>query len=151
MLDGPLSSGKPHKTEDGMNSDPVFPPGIHRFFTSRVNTSFTLNGYMKISHFTDSCESMLSSISMDVGSSEPMVDGIQRLSSNVISKQPSTMDAQYMQQQSQVFVFSTELANKSAESVIQGYYPTIIEFHRAQPKTKKYLEVCARFLIVNIY
>lgn len=87
---------------------------------------------------------MLSSISMNVGSSEPLVDGIQPLSSNVINKQPSTMDAQYMQQQSQVFVFSTALANKSAEAVIQGHYPSIIAYHYAQPKTKKFLEVGIR-------
>ncbi|XP_065215204.1 protein BCL9 homolog isoform X2 [Planococcus citri] len=114
MLDGPLSSCKPHKTEDVMNSDPGFPP--------------------------DSCNSMLSSVPMNVGSSDPMVDGMQPLSSNVMNKQPSTIDAQYMQQQSQVFVFSSQLANKSADSVIQGEYPSIIAYHCAQQNTKKFLE-----------
>ncbi|XP_050530003.1 protein BCL9 homolog [Daktulosphaira vitifoliae] len=47
---------------------------------------------------------------------------------------------QYMQQQSQIFVFSTSLANKSAESVLAGQYPTIIAYHCAQPRTKKFLE-----------
>lgn len=68
--------------------------------------------------------------------------GVQPLPSNVINKQPGTMEAQYMQQQSQIFVFTTALANKSAEAVLQGQYPSIIAYHCAQPGTKKYLEVC---------
>ncbi|KAJ9574013.1 hypothetical protein L9F63_008610, partial [Diploptera punctata] len=60
--------------------------------------------------------------------------------SNVINKQPGTMEAQYMQQQSQIFVFSTALANKSAEAVLEGHFSTIIAYHCAQPGTKKYLE-----------
>jgi collagen type V/XI/XXIV/XXVII alpha len=51
------------------------------------------------------------------------------------------MEAQYMQQQSQIFVFSTNLANKAAESVHQGQFQTIIAFHCSQPGTKKILEV----------
>jgi collagen type V/XI/XXIV/XXVII alpha len=60
-----------------------------------------------------------------------------------IKQQPgnSTMEAQYMQQQSQIFVFSTNLANKAAESVHQGQFQTIIAFHCSQPGTKKILEV----------
>lgn len=46
-----------------------------------------------------------------------------------------------MQQQSQIFVFSTNLANKAAEAVLQGQYASIISYHCAQPRTKKYLEV----------
>uniref|UniRef100_A0A8D8PVR7 Protein BCL9 homolog n=1 Tax=Cacopsylla melanoneura TaxID=428564 RepID=A0A8D8PVR7_9HEMI len=66
---------------------------------------------------------------------------IQPLQSNVINKQqPQTMEAQYMQQQSQIFVFSTQLANKAAEGVLGGQYPSIISYHCSQPKTKKYLE-----------
>lgn len=53
----------------------------------------------------------------------------------------STMEAQYMQQQSQIFVFSTNLANKAAEAVLQGQFQTIIAFHCSQPGTKKILEV----------
>ena len=53
----------------------------------------------------------------------------------------STSDAQYMQQQSQIFVFTTHLANKAAEAVMQGSFNTIIAFHCAQPGTKKLLEV----------
>lgn len=75
------------------------------------------------------------------GPADPVIDGVQPLPSNVINKQPGTMEAQYMQQQSQLFVFSTALANKSAESVLRGEFPSIIAFHCAQPKTKKYLEV----------
>ncbi|RZF33275.1 hypothetical protein LSTR_LSTR007620 [Laodelphax striatellus] len=71
---------------------------------------------------------------------DPLLDGVQPLASNVINKQPGTMEAQYMQQQSQIFVFSTALANKSAESVLQGQYASIIAYHCAQPRTKKYLE-----------
>lgn len=72
------------------------------------------------------------------------------LGGNATANKPSNttsgnMDAQqqqqYMQQQSQIFVFSTSLANKSAESVISGQYSTIIAYHCAQPRTKKFLEV----------
>ncbi|KOC65259.1 Protein BCL9 like protein [Habropoda laboriosa] len=71
-------------------------------------------------------------------------DGIQPLVSNVLGKQMGTStgsgEAQYMQQQSQIFVFSTTLANKGADAVLQGQYPSIIAYHCAQPGTKKYLE-----------
>ncbi|XP_059057991.1 collagen alpha-1(I) chain-like isoform X6 [Achroia grisella] len=43
-------------------------------------------------------------------------------------------------QQSQIFVFSTLLANKGAEAVISGQHHSIIAYHCAQPGTKKYLE-----------
>lgn len=46
-----------------------------------------------------------------------------------------------MQQQSQIFVFSTALANKGAEAVRGGQFPTIIAYHCAQPETKKFLQV----------
>jgi collagen type V/XI/XXIV/XXVII alpha len=46
-----------------------------------------------------------------------------------------------MQQQSQIFVFSTQWANKGAEAVLQGHFPSIIAYHCAQPGTKKFLEV----------
>lgn len=55
-------------------------------------------------------------------------------------QQPSTMEAQYMQQQSQIFVFSTRLANKAAEAVFQQQYPSIIAYHMSQPTTRKFLE-----------
>lgn len=84
---------------------------------------------------------------------------IQPLPSNVVNKQSNSMEVsnsiilarkyhhyifinfQYMQQQSQIFVFSTSLANKGAESVLGGHYPSIIAYHCAQPGTKKFLEV----------
>ncbi|XP_014256362.1 protein BCL9 homolog isoform X2 [Cimex lectularius] len=72
--------------------------------------------------------------------SEGLHEGVQPLPSNVVNKQPVTMEAQYMQQQSQIFVFSTSLANKAAETVIQGQFASIIAYHCAQPRTKKYLE-----------
>lgn len=68
-------------------------------------------------------------------------DGVQPLASNIINKQSSSVEVQYMQQQSQIFVFSTQLANKGADAVYQGHYPSIIAYHCAQPGTKKYLEV----------
>ncbi|XP_015599762.1 collagen alpha-1(III) chain isoform X2 [Cephus cinctus] len=71
-------------------------------------------------------------------------DGIQPLVSNVLGKQmgagAGSGEAQYMQQQSQIFVFSTTLANKGADAVLQGQFPSIIAYHCAQPGTKKYLE-----------
>uniref|UniRef100_A0A1Y1M1J4 Uncharacterized protein n=1 Tax=Photinus pyralis TaxID=7054 RepID=A0A1Y1M1J4_PHOPY len=70
----------------------------------------------------------------------PPPDGVQQLPSNIINKQSNNMEVQYMQQQSQIFVFSTMLANTGAEEVIQGRYPSIIAYHCAQPGTKKYLE-----------
>ncbi|XP_066997121.2 protein BCL9 homolog isoform X2 [Anabrus simplex] len=87
----------------------------------------------------DACDGVLS-VGISIPSSAPPPNGVQPLPSNVINKQPGTMEAQYMQQQSQIFVFSTALANKSAEAVLQGQYPSIIAYHCAQPGTKKYLE-----------
>lgn len=55
----------------------------------------------------------------------------------------ATSDAQYMQQQSQIFVFTTQLANKAADAVMQGSFLSIIEYHCSQPATKKLLEVRA--------
>lgn len=46
-----------------------------------------------------------------------------------------------MQQHSQIFVFSTALANKGAEAVLSGQFKSIIAYHCAQPGTKKILEV----------
>ncbi|EDX15203.1 GD24381 [Drosophila simulans] len=46
----------------------------------------------------------------------------------------------YMQQQNHIFVFSTQLANKGAESVLSGQFQTIIAYHCTQPATKSFLE-----------
>ena len=47
----------------------------------------------------------------------------------------------FMQQQSQIFVFSTSMANKAAELVRQGQYQSIRDFHMDQPGTKQFLQV----------
>ena len=50
----------------------------------------------------------------------------------------------FMQQQSQIFVFSTSMANKAAELVRQGQYQSIRDFHMDQPGTKQFLQVMGR-------
>lgn len=47
----------------------------------------------------------------------------------------------FMQQQSQIFVFSTEWANKASEAVLNGQYKSIISYHMDQPGTKNMLQV----------
>lgn len=76
---------------------------------------------------------------------------IQPLPSNVMNKQSGGME--YMQQQSQIFVFSTALANKGAENVINNHYSSIIAYHCAQPGTKKFLDVrnCVIFSISSFF
>ena len=46
-----------------------------------------------------------------------------------------------MQLCSQIFVFSTEWANRSAHSVMENQCPSIIAWHESQQETKKQLEV----------
>ena len=58
-----------------------------------------------------------------------------------LKPQVSMDSTHFMQQQSQIFVFSTELANKAAESVLSGQYKSIISFHCDQPGTKQMLQV----------
>jgi hypothetical protein len=66
----------------------------------------------------------------------------QPLASNVLPKQQQQQqNNEFLQQQSQIFVFSTALANQGADAVVQQHFPSIIAFHCAQPGTKKYLEV----------
>lgn len=66
----------------------------------------------------------------------------QPLVSNVLPKQQQQQqNNEFLQQQSQIFVFSTALANQGADAVVQQHFPSIIAFHCAQPGTKKYLEV----------
>ncbi|RWS24471.1 Protein BCL9-like protein [Leptotrombidium deliense] len=57
----------------------------------------------------------------------------------VHGKGSMSMDSQYMQQQSQVFVFTTQLANHAADALMNGQYPSIIAFHCSQPATKDLL------------
>lgn len=66
---------------------------------------------------------------------------VQPLPSNMVNKTSFQMETQYMQQQSQIFVFSTTLANKAAESYLSGHFPSLIAYHCAQPGTKSFLEV----------
>ena len=47
----------------------------------------------------------------------------------------------FMPQQSQVFVFSTSMANQAAEAVERGLCRTIIDFHIEQPRTRHFLQV----------
>ncbi|RUS89913.1 hypothetical protein EGW08_002354 [Elysia chlorotica] len=47
----------------------------------------------------------------------------------------------FMQQQSEIFVFSTALANQAAEGVRMGQCKTIIQFHMEHPSTKAFLQV----------
>ncbi len=66
----------------------------------------------------------------------------QPLPSNVLGKGGDrNLDQQYMQQSSQLYVFSTQWANRSAEAVMSEQYGSIIAWHESQPETKKQLEV----------
>lgn len=78
--------------------------------------------------------SSMSTPSMAMSVSQP-------LPSNVLSKQQSNMDQQYMQQSSQIFVFSTTWANNAAKAVMEGGYPSIIGWHENQNETKTHLAV----------
>ncbi|XP_046750015.1 protein BCL9 homolog [Diprion similis] len=49
-------------------------------------------------------------------------------------------ESQFMQQQSRIFVFSTMMANKSAEAVLRGQFSSIVAYHCAQTGTKHFLE-----------
>ena len=59
------------------------------------------------------------------------------------------MDGHFLQQQSQIFVFSTSMANKAAESVRMGLHKTIRDYHLDLEGTKKFLEV--RVALVFIF
>lgn len=51
----------------------------------------------------------------------------------------------FVQQQSQVFVFTTDLANDAAEAVKQGRCKSMIAYHMEQPATKQFLQVSEVF------
>ena len=53
----------------------------------------------------------------------------------------------FMPQQSQVFVFSTSMANQAAEAVERGLCRTIIDFHIEQPRTRHFLQVSPKFQV----
>lgn len=54
---------------------------------------------------------------------------------------PQVSDTQLIQQQSEIFVFTTQLANDAAEAVHSGQYKNLLSFHMDQPATKKFLQV----------
>ncbi|XP_076371210.1 uncharacterized protein LOC143257025 isoform X2 [Tachypleus tridentatus] len=66
---------------------------------------------------------------------------IQSLSNNMLSKSSDGLETQYLQQQSHIFVFSTNRANKAADAVLSGQFPSMIAFHCSQPGTKRFLEM----------
>lgn len=49
----------------------------------------------------------------------------------------------FMQHQSQIFVFSTPMANNAASAVQCGHYKNILEFHLDQPATMQFMQVTA--------
>jgi hypothetical protein len=53
-----------------------------------------------------------------------------------------TSDSPFLQTNNQVFVFTTQLANEAAESVLKSEYPNIIEYHKSLPSTGQFLSVC---------
>ncbi|CAD5116942.1 DgyrCDS5781 [Dimorphilus gyrociliatus] len=53
---------------------------------------------------------------------------------------PAASPADFMQHQSQIYVFSTEWANKAADSVESGIYKSIIAYHYDQPETKSMIQ-----------
>ena len=76
------------------------------------------------------------------GSNAP--SSVQPLSSNVLGKSEgggAGMDQQYMQTSSQLYVFSTQWANRAAMACMNQEFPSIIAWHESQPETKKHLEV----------
>ena len=90
-----------------------------------------------------------------VGGPMPPMSVSQPLPSNVLSKQQSNLDQQYMQQSSQIFVFSTQWANNAAKAVMEGNYQSIIGWHESQGETKKHLAVgvqspAARSLLAHL-
>lgn len=50
-------------------------------------------------------------------------------------------DGQLVQQQSEIFVFTTQLANEAAQAVQSGQYKNILSYHMDQPSTKSFLQV----------
>ncbi len=79
----------------------------------------------------------------------------QPLASNVLGKSgpggDRAMDQQYMQTSSQLFVFSTDWANKAAAAVMSSEFGSIVQWHEAQPETKKQLEVSFVYRFLHVY
>ncbi|CAG2111772.1 unnamed protein product [Medioppia subpectinata] len=74
--------------------------------------------------------------------SQPHNNMHQMVANNNMPPQKSsmTMESQYMQQQSQIFVFNTKVANDAADAVDKGSFASIIDYHCANPETKRLLE-----------
>ena len=67
-------------------------------------------------------------------------------SSSYISMSPRnqytvTNDSSYLHTSNQVFVFTTQIANDAAESVLKNEHSNIIEYHKSLPSTVQYLSV----------
>ena len=52
-------------------------------------------------------------------------------------------------QSSQVFVFSTQLANEAATAVSTGTHNSIISYHLEEPNTKRFIQVNGRCLLTS--
>ncbi|XP_074659835.1 uncharacterized protein LOC141912499 [Tubulanus polymorphus] len=54
--------------------------------------------------------------------------------------QQAENSSHFMQQHSQIFVFSTALANKAADSILRRQCKSLIQYHLDQPQTKAFLQ-----------
>ena len=75
------------------------------------------------------------------GENGPSGDAATKLGPGPHQTMSMSMEPPFMQQQSQIFVFSTGLANKAADMVQQGLYKSMLGYHMDQPNTKKFLQV----------
>lgn len=135
MLNSVKQEGDPHSTDDLS--------GEKNLFVTISGSLFLL--YLYITFFSShvSYVNRVIIFAVDCRGNNVIMDSTQPLVSNVVGKQmgSGTGEAQYMQQQSQIFVFSTKLANAGAEAVLRQEYSSILAYHCAQPGTKKCLEV----------
>lgn len=65
---------------------------------------------------------------------------------NLPAQNGSKVGEEMSKQSSQVFVFTTQLANKAAVSVSSGTYNSIISYHLEEPNTKRFIQVNGRCL-----
>eukprot|EP00094_Tigriopus_californicus_P004642 TCALIF_04465-PA protein Name:"Similar to lgs Protein BCL9 homolog (Drosophila melanogaster)" AED:0.10 eAED:0.15 QI:775/0.71/0.62/1/0.71/0.62/8/0/1146 len=128
---------------DGLPNLPDFKPeDIKNFDSDFPDGSFGMGPNTSMGMPMSSMAGPMSGGNIPMSSSAPQA---QPLPSNVLGKSGDrTMDQQYMQQSSQIYVFSTNWANRGAEAVMQEQYPSIISWHESQPDTKKHLETMAR-------
>jgi len=47
----------------------------------------------------------------------------------------------YSQQQNQLYIFSSQMANRAVDSVASRAHPSIFHFHLDDPETKQFLQV----------